>query len=100
MRDDRRLYVVCYDIRDSKRLRRVYKTMRGFGDHLQYSVFRCVMDRRRFTELRGALEEIIHHSEDSILMVPIGNADNDGAWRVFTMGVPPRTPVTGAKIVG
>ena len=34
-------YLVCYDICDDKRLRKVFQTMRGYGDHLQYSVFEC-----------------------------------------------------------
>ena len=34
-------YLVCYDISDDKRLRKVFKLMRGFGDHLQFSVFEC-----------------------------------------------------------
>ena len=34
-------YLVCYDIADDKRLRKVFKLMRGFGDHLQFSVFEC-----------------------------------------------------------
>ena len=37
----RNTYLVCYDIRDDKRLRKVHKTMRDFGDHLQYSIFEC-----------------------------------------------------------
>ena len=37
----RRLYLVAYDICDPKRLRKVFKTMRGFGEHLQFSVFQC-----------------------------------------------------------
>lgn len=38
-------YLVCYDICDDKRLRKVFRTMRGFGDHLQYSVFECQLTR-------------------------------------------------------
>ena len=34
-------YLICYDISDDKRLRKVFKAMRNFGDHLQYSVFEC-----------------------------------------------------------
>ena len=34
-------YLICYDICDDKRLRKVFQTMRGFGDHLQFSVFEC-----------------------------------------------------------
>ena len=35
----RNTYLVCYDVCEDKRLRAVHKTMRDFGDHLQYSVF-------------------------------------------------------------
>ena len=31
--------LVCYDICDEKRLRKVFQAMRGYGGHLQYSVF-------------------------------------------------------------
>ena len=30
----RQSYLVCYDICDDKRLRKVFQTMRGYGDHL------------------------------------------------------------------
>ena len=42
----RSTYLVCYDISDDKRLRKVFQAMRNFGDHLQYSVFEC-----QFTEV-------------------------------------------------
>ncbi|EMN95623.1 CRISPR-associated endoribonuclease Cas2-like protein, partial [Leptospira interrogans serovar Medanensis str. UT053] len=32
--------LVSYDIREPKRLRRVAKIMEGFGERIQYSVFR------------------------------------------------------------
>jgi hypothetical protein len=31
-------YLICYDICDDKRLRKVFQTMRGYGDHLQFSI--------------------------------------------------------------
>ena len=34
-------YLICYDICDDKRLRKVFQTMRVYGDHLQYSIFEC-----------------------------------------------------------
>ena len=37
----RNVYLVTYDIRDDRRLRAVFKVMSGFGQHVQYSVFRC-----------------------------------------------------------
>src|SRR5437870_5051974 len=39
----RTCYIVAYDIADPKRLQRVHRTMRGYGDPLQYSVFRCIL---------------------------------------------------------
>ena len=32
----RNTFLVCYDIGDDKRLKKVFKTMRDFADHLQY----------------------------------------------------------------
>ena len=37
----RNTYLVCYDICEDTRLRTLFKTMRDFGDHLQYSIFEC-----------------------------------------------------------
>lgn len=34
-------YLVCYAVCDDKRLRKVFKIMRGFCDHLQFSFFEC-----------------------------------------------------------
>jgi CRISPR-associated protein Cas2 len=36
-----RCCLVCYDICEPKRLRRVHKVMKGFGEPWQYSVFFC-----------------------------------------------------------
>ena len=48
-------YLVCYDIADDKRLRRVFKTMRGWGDHLQFSVFEYQLTAADFVKLRADL---------------------------------------------
>ncbi len=39
----RTCYIVAYDMADPERLQRVHRTMRGYGDPLQYSVFRCML---------------------------------------------------------
>lgn len=69
------LFLVAYDIRDEKRLRRVYRVMRGFGDHLQYSVFRCCLSDTQVERLHGRLMEVIDADEDQILFVPLGSSD-------------------------
>lgn len=68
----RRLYFVTYDIRDPKRLRRVYKTMKGFGAHLQLSVFQCDLPEMDLIRMKAALAEVINHQEDHVLIVDLG----------------------------
>jgi CRISPR-associated protein Cas2 len=36
----RQAFVVSYDVCCPKRLRKVFRVLRGFGDHVQLSVFR------------------------------------------------------------
>ncbi len=70
----RRHYVVTYDISDDKRRNVVFKTLHGFGDHVQYSVFFCELSDAEFVDLRGRLRSAINHSEDQVLLVDIGTA--------------------------
>src|SRR5580658_6930177 len=65
-------YLVCYDIADDKRLRRVFKTMRGWGDHIQFSVFECQLTAADLVKLRAELASIIHHDQDQVLFVLLG----------------------------
>lgn len=69
------LYIVTYDIHDTKRWRRVFRLMKGYGDWLQLSVFQCRLSRKRHAELIALLDGIIHHSEDHILIMNIGPAE-------------------------
>jgi len=70
-----RLYVVAYDITDQRRWRRVFRTMKGYGRWLQLSVFQCRLNGRRRAELGAALDRIIHHGEDHVVVLDIGPAE-------------------------
>lgn len=72
---DERTYIVTYDIADARRWRRVFKTMHGFGDWLQLSVFQCRLSRRRRAELETRLRELVKAGEDHVLLIDIGPAD-------------------------
>ena len=72
---DERTYIVAYDISDARRWRRVFKTMNGFGEWLQLSVFQCRLSRRRRVELETRLREIVKAGEDHVLLIDIGPAD-------------------------
>ena len=55
----RNVYLLCYDVADDKRLRKTYKKMRGFGDPVQYSVFRCELSPTEKQVMKEALWEIL-----------------------------------------
>ena len=69
---DERTYIVTYDISDTRRWRRVFKTMHGFGEWLQLSVFQCRLSQRRRQELETRLREVIKAGEDHVLVIDIG----------------------------
>ncbi len=82
-------YIVSYDISDEKRLRRVHRTMKGYGDPLQYSVFRCDLSASERILMIEALSKIINHREDQVMLVDIGPADGRGRWSIETLGRAP-----------
>jgi CRISPR-associated protein Cas2 len=84
----RTTYLVCYDICDDKRLKKVFKTMRNYGDHLQYSVFECQMTATDLVRCRTDLAGIIKHSEDQVLFVNLGPAEGRGDRVITAMGMP------------
>ncbi|MDE2832955.1 MAG: CRISPR-associated endonuclease Cas2 [Bacteroidota bacterium] len=70
-----RLYIVTYDISDPKRLRRVFRILKGFGHWLQFSVFQCRLTGRRRSEMTASLEEAMNMAQDHILIMDLGPAD-------------------------
>lgn len=84
----RNSYLVCYDICDDKRLRKVFNVMRNYGDHLQYSVFECQMTSSDVARCRGDLGKIIHHDEDQVLFVDLGPAEGRGERVITSLGKP------------
>lgn len=93
-----RLYV-CYDICDSKRLRRVFKLMNGFGESLQYSVFACDLSPKERVLLEAALMEAIHEREDRVLLIDVGPTDGRGTTSVRCLGTQQLPPERRAAIV-
>ena len=91
-------YMVTYDIRDPKRLRQVYRTLQGYGEHLQLSVFRCELDGMRLITLKKMLSEAIHHTQDQVLFIDMGPADGRGRGAIDSLGVPYQPPAQGALI--
>lgn len=79
------IYLITYDICDDKRLRRVHKLLKGYGEWVQLSVFQCRLSRRRHAELMGLLDGIIVHKNDHVLILDIGPAEQVKP-RVISLG--------------
>ena len=94
----RNTYIVCYDICDDKRLRKVFKIMRDFGDHLQYSVFECQLTAIDLAKCRHELSEIIKHDEDQVLFIDLGPTEGRGERVITALGMP-YSPINAPCIV-
>jgi CRISPR-associated protein Cas2 len=82
----RLLYIVTYDICNDKRLRAVFRLMTGYGDHMQYSVFRCELSDREKVELIEKLSDVMKHDEDQVLFFPLGPAGGDRERDIRAVG--------------
>lgn len=66
----RKWHLVAYDVRDDGRLRQVARLLEGYGDRIQYSVFRCRLTDTELERLRWELARIVSR-DDSVLIVPL-----------------------------
>jgi len=83
---DNHWYLISYDVRDPRRLRRTAKHLEGYGVRLQYSLFRCRLGKRDLERLRWELTQILS-PEDSILIICLCpncservRRGNEGVW--------------------
>ena len=74
----RQRYIVTYDIADASRLRKVFKLMKGYGEHQQFSVFRCDLMKMTLATMKAELNEIIHAQEDQVLIIDVGPTEGRG----------------------
>jgi CRISPR-associated protein Cas2 len=73
-------YMICYDIRDPKRWRKAYKLLHGYGETIQFSIFRCRLSQRDREKLRWELEQILDPT-DRILFAGLCNRCVDRVYK-------------------
>ena len=96
----RRRFVVSYDIRDDRRLRRVHLVCREWGDPLQYSVFICDLTPVERVALLAALVDEINQAVDSIVLIDLGATEGRGAECFQFLGnTPARLPTGGPRLI-
>jgi CRISPR-associated protein Cas2 len=82
----RTTYIVTYDIADDKRLKRVFKACKNFGNHLQFSVFECDLSPTERVRMESQLKELIHHGEDQVLFISLGPSESRGSRVITSLG--------------
>ena len=82
----RRSFLVCYDVCDPKRLRRVHKLMKAYGEAWQYSVFYCTLKPIDRVRLENALRETLNLKEDQVLIVDMGGNEEAARESAAVLG--------------
>jgi CRISPR-associated protein Cas2 len=84
----RTTYLVCHDIADDKRLRRVFNTCKNYGDHLQFSVFECDLTATEKVRLESALRDLIDHTKDQVLFISLRPSEGRDHRVITALGIP------------
>ncbi|MCC6427301.1 MAG: CRISPR-associated endonuclease Cas2 [Phycisphaerales bacterium] len=95
----RRCYLVCYDVRNDKRLRRIHKLMKAYGEPWQYSVFYCTLKAIDRVRLENGLREIMNQKEDQVLIVDLGSNEDAARESSTFMGVGVPEPESGMTVI-
>jgi CRISPR-associated protein Cas2 len=95
----RNRYVVTYDISDAKRLRKTFNTLRAHGDHVQLSVFECLLSDVELVKLRSELEVVINQREDQVIFLDLGPAEGESPARFSCLGRPYRPMTLGPVVI-
>ena len=95
------LVLVTYDVSTTdaggaRRLRRVAKACRDFGQRVQFSVFEIEVDPAQWTLLKARLESVINPERDSLRYYYLG-----ANWmrRIEHVGAKPAADLHGTLIV-
>jgi len=59
-------YVIVYDVSDDKRRSKIFKILKSYATHVQYSVFEAKLHPNDVTELKYKIWSIMNTKQDSI----------------------------------
>ena len=94
------MVLITYDVDTTsdagkRRLRRLAKQCRNYGQRVQYSVFECLVDAAQLAKLKHRLVGLIDSEQDSLRFYYLGNE-----WRnrVEHIGAKPSIDLEGPLI--
>jgi len=59
-------YLVSYDISDDRRRTKLAKTLKDYGDRVQYSVFECILKKDLVERMVVRIKEIVSEEDDNV----------------------------------
>lgn len=96
----RRRYLVCYDIRDPRRLRDTHRVVSAYGEFLQYSLYVCDLSGSERIRMMDRLRDVVDRRVDSVVVFDLRlTAPGTSAHIVAALGPGPRLPDGGETIV-
>ena len=60
--------------------------MKGFGAHMQLSVFQCDLPAVDLVKMKAELKEIINHNEDQVLIIDLGPTEGRPIKSIESLG--------------
>ena len=63
---DTAFYIVAYDVSNDRRRTKIHKTLSGFGQWTQFSLFECFLTDKQYLLLRQRLDRHLKPDEDSV----------------------------------
>lgn len=82
----RNRFLVSYDIRNDKRLRTMFKTMRGYGDPFHFSVFLCDLSAKERVMMLGDIKAVINQKEDRVFVADMGPVEGRATECIEVLG--------------
>ncbi len=95
----RHVHLIAYDICQPKRYRQIYKAMKGAGDPLQYSVFRCELSDVELQELKMKVWPLLNLDEDRVMIVNLGPVEGRGDECIEFWGTPRSEPPDRTAVI-
>ncbi len=95
----RGIFIVAYDVADAKRLKLIFKKMKNWGDHAQFSIFVCHLNETELAKLKMELHAIINCHEDQVMVIHLGPEEGKAKEAIITIGRPMVTTSRSARVI-
>ncbi len=81
-------YLLCYDVRDSVRLRKTAQVAEAYGYRVQYSIFLCDLTKVQVARLEQDLRRVLNVAVDRAMLVDLGPPGDQSRRRVRWLSRP------------